>query len=173
MSNDEKNPQENSASEQNPQGTESLKNWQEEAEKFKNEYLYLRAEFENYKRHSIKERSDLTKFGAERFIRDLLEAVDNFDRALSFDVNTENFQTFVQGVKMTQTEIRQILQKHGVTEVASDKTAFDPAVHEALGSEPSSEVEAGYILRTFKKAYKLHDKLIRPAQVVVASKPQA
>lgn len=156
----------------NPAETDAATKWQQEAEKFKNEYLYLRAEFENYKRHSIKERSDLSKYGAERFIKDLLDAADNFERALAFEVTTENFQTFVQGIRMTQQEIRNLLTKHGVAEVPSEKVPFDPSFHEALGSEPSAEVEPGYVLRTFKKAYKLHDKLLRPAQVVVAKKPE-
>lgn len=173
MSNDT-NSSENSNSTP-PESTEQsqTQKLQEEADKFKNEYLYLRAEFENYKRNSIKERSDLSKYGAERILRDLLEAVDNFERALSFNVTQENYKTFVQGVQMTQAEIKNVLTKHGVSEVATDGSAFDPSLHEALSAEPTSEVAPGHVLRTFKKAYKLHDKLIRPAQVVVASKPTA
>lgn len=169
MSNESNSPAENAQTE----GAElsQVQKIQEEAEKFKNDYLYLRAEFENYKRHSIKERSDLSKYGAERIVRDLLEAVDNFERALSFQVTPDNFKTFVQGVQMTQAEIKNILNKHGVTEVQTDGSPFDPSVHEALSAEPSHDVAPGYVLRTFKKAYKLHDKLVRPAQVVVASKP--
>lgn len=145
---------------------------QEEADKFKNEYLYLRAEFENYKRNSIKERSDLSKYGAERFLRDFLEIVDNFERALSVDVNAENYKTIFQGVKMTTSEIKSTLVRHGVSEVVCEGAPFDPMMHEALSSEPSETMNPGHVLRVFKKAYKLHDKLIRPAQVVVAKKPE-
>jgi molecular chaperone GrpE len=85
-------------------------------------------------------------------------------------VTAENFQTFAQGVQMTAQELRSMLAKHGVTELKSDGVPFDPNAHEALTSEASDEVEPGHVLRTFKKAYKLHDKIIRPAQVVVAKK---
>ncbi len=147
-----------------------LQKAQGQAEKFKNEYMYLRAEFENYKRNVIKERSDLVKYGTERLIRDLLEIMDNFERALQMTVSAENFQTFAQGVQMTAQELRSMLTKHGVTELKTHGEAFDPNTQEALSSEPSSEMAPGHVLRVFKKAYKLHDKIVRPAQVVVAKK---
>jgi molecular chaperone GrpE len=146
--------------------TELLK---QEAEKYKNDFLYLRAEFENYKRNSIKERSDLLKYGAERVIREILDVVDNFDRALQIQVNTDNLNQFVQGVRMTAQELKQVLQKSGVQEVPSEAVPFNPSQHEALGSEPTDKVPAGHIFRVHKKAYKLHEKLIRPAQVIVAA----
>ena len=141
-----------------------------EVEKFKNEYLYLRAEFENYRRNSIKERSDLSKFGGERVIRDLLEVVDNFDRALEMKVSADNVETFSKGVQMTSVELKNLLTKHSVVEVPSEGVAFDPNIHEALSSEATDKVEPGFVFRVFKKAYKLHDKVLRPAQVVVAKK---
>lgn len=145
---------------------------QEQAEKYKNDFLYARAEFENYKRNAIKERSDLAKYGAERLIRDFLEVMDNFERALQMKVSAENFQAFEQGVQMTANELRHMLTKHGVTEMKSEGTPFDPNTQEALTSEASSEVPPGHVLRVFKKGYKLHDKNLRPAQVVVAKKPE-
>lgn len=145
---------------------------QEQAEKYKNEYLYLRAEFENYKRNVLKERSDLLKFGSERLVRDLLGVVDNFERALQVNVTPENFSTFKQGIDMTAQELRNLLQSHSVQEVPTEGVAFDPTLHEALSSEPTDKVPPGHVARVFKKAYKLHDKLVRPAQVVVAKKPE-
>lgn len=145
---------------------------QEQAEKFKNDYLYLRAEFENYKRNTIKERSDLIKYGGERFIRELLEVVDNFERAIQTNVSTENFSTFKKGVEMTAQELKTLLQRNSVTEIPAEGAPFDPSVHEALASEPSEQIAPGHILRVFKKPYKLHDKIIRPGQVVIAKKPE-
>ncbi len=145
----------------------------QEAEKFKNEYLYLRAEFENYRKHAIKERSDLTKFGAERMAVELLNVLDNFERALQNEVNAENFQTFVQGVQMTATEFKNAFKKFGIEDIPSLGQSFDPQKHEALGTEETESVPEGMISREFKKAYKMHDKLIRPAQVMIARKPQA
>lgn len=152
--------------------TSDVQKLQEQAEKYKNEYLYLRAEFENYKRHAIKERSDLLKYGGERFIRDLLEVVDNFERALQSNVGVDNFTTFKQGVEMTAQELKSLLQRHSVVEVPSQGVPFDPMLHEALGAEPTEQVAPGHVLRVFKKPYKLHDKILRPGQVVVAKKPE-
>lgn len=152
-------------------GTDELAKAMETIEKQKNDYLYLRAEFENYKRNSIKERSDLSKYGAERFVKDLLEVVDNFERGLAMQVTAENFKTFHQGVEMTAQELRSLLQRHSVVELKADGAPFDPAVHEALSSEETTAVPAGHVFRVFKKPYKLHDKVIRHGQVIVAKAP--
>jgi molecular chaperone GrpE len=142
-----------------------------QVEKYKNDYLYLRAEFENYKRNAIKERSDLIKYGNERMWSDLLGVLDNFDRALETTATPENLQTYVKGVEMTAQEFRQALQKNGINEVQSQGQPFDPNMHEALSSEETDSVKPGHISRVFKKAYKLHDRVIRPGQVVVAKTP--
>lgn len=165
------NAQNDSASDGASSVEEQLRAALEQADKFKNEFLYLRAEFENYKRNAIKERSDLLRFGAERFAKDILGVVDNFERALATEVTAETWQNFVQGVELTAKQIREALQKNGIQEVPSIHVAFDPMVHEALGSEPTTEVPEGHISKTFAKAYKLHEKIIRPAQVIVARKP--
>ncbi|MFN3695942.1 MAG: nucleotide exchange factor GrpE [Pseudobdellovibrio sp.] len=170
---------ENTATEQEAQptsSTEALKSplelAQEETAKWKNEYLYLRAEFENYKKHAIKERSDLLKFGAERVARDILEVMDNFERALQTQVTADTLQTFKTGVEMTAKELKDALTKHGITEVPSEGQPFNPAHHEAISSEQTTQVADGYVSRVFKKPYKLHDKIIRMGQVVVATAPK-
>nr|BFD68949.1 hypothetical protein HAGR004_39710 [Bdellovibrio sp. HAGR004] len=157
---------------ENADSASEIQKLQEQAEKFKNDFLYMRAEFENYKRNAIKERSEMMKYGGERLVRDLLEVVDNFERALSVNINAENFLTFKQGVEMTAQELRSLLQRHNVTEIPAQGVPFDPAVHDALSSEATDQVAPGHILRVFKKPYKLHDKVIRPGQVVVAKKPE-
>lgn len=149
-----------------------IKKLQEQSEKYKNDYLYLRAEFENYKRNAIKERSEALKYGSERIVNDILGIADNFERALQVKVSPETMNNFVQGVEMTANELKAVLQRNGVTEVKCEGAAFDPNFMEALSSEPTNEVPPGHVARVFKKAYKLHDKVIRPAQVVVAKKPE-
>ncbi len=145
---------------------------QSEADKFKNEYLYLRAEFENFKKQVIKERSDLKKYGAERLVVDLLGVVDIFETALATELNSENMADFRKGIEMTHSELRNILNKHGVAELPALGQAFDPTIHEALSSEETNEYPNGSVARVFKKPYKLHDRIVRPGQVVVA-KPKS
>lgn len=172
MSEENNSQNSNSSKSENADLTSDVQKLQEQAEKFKNDYLYLRAEFENYKRNAIKERSELLKYGGERFIRDLLEVVDNFERALQVTVGADNLATYKQGVEMTAQELKSLLQRHSVAEIPSQGIPFDPMVHEALGAEPTEQVAPGHVFRVFKKPYKLHDKIIRPGQVVVAKKPE-
>lgn len=139
-----------------------------EAEKFRNEYLYLRAEFENFKKQAVKERSDLRKYGAERLVADLLNVLDIFETALATEMSPENTANFRKGIELTSNELRAVLQRHGVAEIPSKGAAFDPSVHEALSSQETEEVAPGTITQVFKKPYKLHDRVVRPGQVVVA-----
>lgn len=142
---------------------------QDDVQKWKNEYLYLRAEFENYKKNALKERSDLLKFGAERIARDVLEVMDNFERALEIKASAETLQNFKTGIEMTAKELKDALAKHGIQEVPSHGQPFNPLHHEAISSEATASIPAGHVSRVFKKPYKLHDKIIRMGQVVVAS----
>lgn len=140
----------------------------EELEKTKSEYLYLRAEFDNYRKNVLKERSDLLKFGSERLIVELLGVLDNFDRARKVAMTPENMDVFRKGMDMVATELKSVLQKNGVSEIESEKKTFDPQIHEAVGAEVSKDQSPGTVLRVFRAAYKLHDRVIRPAQVVIA-----
>lgn len=157
-----------SAAEQAPIAADHVAEAKSEAEKFKNEYLYLRAEFENFKRQAVKERSDLRKYGAERLVSDLLNVLDIFETALATELSAENVANFRKGIELTSSELRSVLQRHGVAEIPSKGAAFDPAHHEALSSQETDEVEPGTITQVFKKPYKLHDRVVRPGQVVVA-----
>lgn len=141
-------------------------------EKYKNDYLYLRADFENYKKQTLKERSDLLKFGYERFAVELLSIIDNFERAMDMKVTAENFSTFTKGIELTSNELKSLLQKFKIEEVPSEGQPFNPSYHEALSAEESNKYPEGHILRVFKKPYSLHGKVIRPGQVVVTKAPQ-
>ena len=153
------------------ESTNSLEQVQAELEKSKKEYLYLLAEFDNYRKNAIKERAELTKFGSERFIREFLNVFDNFERALETEVSAENLVSFRSGVEMIAGEIQSLLQRFGVQELKAEGQPFDPNSQEALSSEPRSDLPVGHVARVFRKGYKMHDKLIRPAQVTVAAAP--
>ena len=144
----------------------------EELTKAQNDYLYLRAEFDNYRRQATKERSDLIRFAGERLAKDLLDTLDIFDSALAAEVNESNFKNFVSGIELTAQQLRSTLAKHQITELPCQGAIFDPNLHEALSSEATNSVPPGHISRVFKKAYKFHDKILRPAQVVVAKEKE-
>jgi molecular chaperone GrpE len=145
---------------------------QAEVGKWKNEFLYLKAEFDNYKKNVLKERSELLKYGAERVAKDMLEVADNFERALEVKITPETVNTFKQGVEMTAKELKDSLGKHGIQEVPGLGQPFNPQFFEALSAEATDKFAEGSISRVFKKAYKLHDKIIRMGQVVVATAPK-
>lgn len=171
MSNDNKSDATGESTEATTAKTE-LELALEDAAKWRNDFLYLKAEFENYKRNAIKERSELLKFGTERIARDILDVVDNFERALQVQLTPETIPTYKTGIEMTAKELKDLLAKHGVQEIPSEGQPFNPAHHEALSSEPTTAVPNGHISKVFKKPYKLHDKVIRTGQVVVAMTPK-
>ena len=142
---------------------------QEELEKAKRDHLYLLAEFDNYRKNAIKERSELTKYGSEKFIREFLSIFDDFERALEAEVTAETVTSFREGVQMIANEIRNLMERFGVRALDPAGQPFDPSLHEALSSEPRGDMPSGHVAQVFKKAYKMHDKLIRPAQVTVAT----
>jgi len=168
MSEERENKSESPIQDNGADPSDSLKS---ELQKAKNDYLYLLADFDNYRKNAIKERSDLVKYGSERFIREFLGVFDNFERALDTPVTAENAANFREGVQMIANEIRSLLKNFSVEELPAQGLPFDPNQHEALSGEPREDVPVGHVAQVFRKAYKMHDKLIRPAQVTVATAP--
>lgn len=156
----------NGAPEQAPVTQEDMvAKLEDELKQEKNKYLYLYADFENYKKRAIKERSDVIKFGSEPLMRDLLLIKDNLERAL---LHTESTDALVEGLKMVESEMKKTLERFGLAEVKSVGEKFDPLLHEAVGQEPHDE--EGAIVREHQKGYSLHGRLVRPAKVVIGIK---
>lgn len=135
----------------------------------KNKYLYLYAEFDNFKKRAIKERSEAMKFGWERTASEILGVVDNLERAVEYmpkDVDP-NLKT---GIEMTVNQFRAVLEKQGVALIPADGLPFNPELHEAMGQEPS-DLASGMITKTLVKGYTLHGRLLRPAKVVISTGP--
>jgi molecular chaperone GrpE len=129
-------------------------------------YLYLYAEFENYKKRAIKERSDTLKFGWEPLARELLQVVDNLERALEH-MPPGSDKVMIDGIEMVLKQFKGTLEKQGVKYISSLETSFDPNVHEAVGQE-ASEKPAGTVVKEHTRGYTLHGRLLRPARVVVS-----
>lgn len=125
------------------------------------------ADFENFRRRTQKEKEDIARYASEKIINDLLEILDNFDRALSYSPEEDNAKTFVDGFKMINGQVKDLLQKHQVTEVDGEGFEFDPNLHQAIAFEESETVSKETITEVYQKGYKLHDKVIRVARVKV------
>lgn len=129
-------------------------------------YVYLYAEFENFKKRSIRERSDLIKFGWEPTARELLQVVDNLERAL-MHIPSQTDKNLVDGLNMVLNQFKSILQKQGVQPIEALKVDFDPNLHEAVGQE-ESELPSGKIVKEHARGYTLNGRLLRPSRVVVS-----
>ncbi|MBP9838600.1 MAG: nucleotide exchange factor GrpE [Proteobacteria bacterium] len=135
-------------------------------------YIRLVAEFENYKKRTLKERADLLKYAGENLAKDLLEVADNFSLALAQDM-TGVKEEFVKGFKMISDNFIAVLNKHSINSESAIGVQFDPNKHQALASVPTPDKPNGTVIEEFKKAYYLKDKLLRPAQVVVSTVPES
>jgi molecular chaperone GrpE len=138
-----------------------------EIDELKRQNLYLLADFDNYRKQAIKERSDLAKYGNESIVREFLSVLDNLERAAATELKPETMETYKNGVQMIVAQFKKALEKFGVEEVNPEGQLFDPAMHEALSSSNEPDLPANTVTQVLSKAYKLKGKVIRPAQVVV------
>ncbi len=134
--------------------------------------LRASAELENYKKRTSREISDIRKYAAEALISDLLSVVDNLERAVnSTDTVGESGECIVEGVNLTLTEILKIFEKYRVVPIESLGKAFDPNFHQAISQEESEDDPPNQVLKEFQKGYMIHDRLLRPAMVIVSKAP--
>lgn len=143
-----------------------------EAERQRDEYLAMlkekQAEFENYQKRAARERDEERKYWNRALSADLLPALDNLDRAIAAAVNDAS--PLVQGVTSTQKQLLDILARHGIQRMeVPPGTAFNANEHEAVMQQPSDSVPAGAVIQVFAAGYKIHDRILRPAAVVVSS----
>jgi molecular chaperone GrpE len=130
-------------------------------------WLRLRAEFENFKKRMQKEKGDLVKFGNENLLKALLPVLDNLSRAIEHGKNAKENSPLLEGVEMTCKEFLNILDRFGVKPVPAVGEVFDPEKHEALSQEESDQ-EANRVIAAVQNGYFYHDRLLRPAKVIVS-----
>jgi molecular chaperone GrpE len=130
--------------------------------------LRLAADFENYKKRAARERLEYVQLANERLIGELLPILDDLERALDAAEEHQEAQ-LEEGVRLVHRSLAALLERHGVTSISTDGK-FDPHVHEALLSRPS-EAEEGSVIDVVQRGYKLGERVVRPARVVVAAPP--
>jgi len=146
---------------------------QEQAKDHHDRMLRMAAELENYKKRTGRELEDMRKFATENLLRQLLTVVDNLERAIaSASTDNHNDQSVVDGVALTLAEINKILEKHHVTPVEALGAPFDPAYHQAMSQEECADKPPNTVVQEFQKGYLMHDRLLRPAMVVVSKNSQ-
>ena len=137
--------------------------------------LRLSAEFENYKKRMDRQVEEFKKYANESLLKELLTVVDNLERAISstdVDKGVTSEACVIEGVEMTLNEILKILKKFDVTPIEAKGKPFDPVYHEAMMQEETDEYPENTVINELQKGYLIHDRLLRPAMVVV-SKPKS
>lgn len=133
------------------------------------EELRLRsaAEMDNFKKRLNREHQEQMRYAAEKVLSDLLPTLDNLDLALQYGSRHEACRDMLQGVAMTRKLLLEAVIKHGLTPLGEEGEEFSPEVHEAMGFEARSELASGVVARVLQRGYKLGDRLLRPAKVMV------
>ena len=135
--------------------------------KLKEQLAYLAAEFENFRKRVAREREAQAAFGNEQLLRAVLPFLDNLERAMEQKGATA--AALLSGVRMTHDQFLLELRKFGLEQLSAQGGTFDPSLHEAIASVPASGEPGGTILAEARKGYRLHGRLLRPAQVTVAA----
>lgn len=138
-----------------------------EAAEGHDKWLRLGAEFENYKKRMQKEKSDVTKFGNESLLKAVLPILDNLERIIDHGKKTNQIGSLLQGVEIPLRQLLNILERFGVKPVAAMGEAFDPEKHEAV-AQAESDQEPDRVISELEKGYLFHERLLRPAKVVVS-----
>ena len=138
-------------------------------EKEKKEYLFLMAEFDNFRKRTVKEKAEIIRNASEKVLEGMLPIVDDFERGLEANRNTDDSETLKQGMELIYTKLIKYLEKNGVKAIESTGEEFNPDRHEAIAMVPAADdSQKGKVVDTPTKGYTLNDKVLRHAKVVVA-----
>lgn len=145
---------------------EEKKEMSAEDEALNMKYMRLMADFQNFKRRTEKEKSDIYAFANEKIVSELLNVIDNFERALALG---QEGDSFVEGMSLIFKQLQGVLEKAGVKEIEALGQEFDPNFHNAVMMEDTDEFESGKVSCVLQKGYTLNNKVIRPSMVKVAN----
>lgn len=144
----------------------------DEVQKVNDKYLRVAAEFENYKRRALRDQNDTVRFATQKLAQDLLPTLDSLERAIQCGQEPSGSDGLLQGVELTLKQLLDTLTKMGVNQISSVGEPFDPSKHQAVGQVESETVPPNSVVDELQKGYFLHDRILRPAMVLVA-KPES
>ena len=151
---------------------EKLSSEKEKNKELSDNYLRLKAEFENFKKRMERDKGEFFKYALEKLIKDILPVLDHMELAIKSADESKDFDSFSEGVRLIYKQLKEILCKEGLSNVCSIGEKFDPCKHEAVMHVESEKHEPNVVMEEIKKGYILNDRLIRPAMVTVAKKPE-
>lgn len=132
-------------------------------------YMRLMADFQNFKRRTEKQKSDIYAYANEKITQKLIEVVDNFERALVVEPETEHEKAFKDGMELVLKSLLDAMESIGVAEIEAYDKVFDPNIHSAVMMQDSEEVVSGNVCEVLQKGYTLNGKVVRPSMVKVAN----
>lgn len=150
---------------------EELQKAQEEIASLKDRYLRTVAEMENFRRRLAREKQDIIRSAASGLIESLLPVLDNLRLGLQSAENHPEAREVSKGFSMVNEQLQGVLREQGLETLEPQNEEFDPNLHDALTQQPSDEVEEGKVLQTVRVGYRLNDRLLRAASVIVSSGP--
>lgn len=135
--------------------------------------LRTTADFDNFKKRAAKDRAEAAKYAQVPLVQSLLPLLDNFEMALAAadQANHQSLESLKTGVSMILQQFKSALAEAGLVEVDAQGQPFDPNLHEAVMQQETSDVPEGQVMQQLRRGYKLHDRLLRPASVIVAKAP--
>lgn len=157
--------QDSTAEEKMPEDIDNEPAASKEEEELNTRYLRLAADFQNFRKRVEKEKGDIFAYANEKLVVELLDVIDNFERALEHSSEKESF---AEGMNMIFKQLKGVLEKSGVEEMSAIGEPFDPNFHHAVLTENSAEYDSGKVTQVLQKGYLLNKKVIRPAMVKVA-----
>ena len=134
-----------------------------------NRHLRLMAEFDNFRRRSAKEQLDLIETANGKLLEKLSEVQDNFERAFAAENKAKDLEAFEKGMQMIYNQFAKVLTDAGLEQIDPTGNEFDPNLHEALMQQPSETIPEGHVVTVFQKGYKLKNKILKTAKVIVSS----
>ena len=158
-----------------PEQLEELKTLAAKADENWQRLLRTTADFDNFKKRAAREKQDAIKFANESLMQKIIPVLDNFEMALAATQNSsvEGAKSLHEGVAMIHSQLKNVLTDAGLEEVDATGKPFDPNLHEAVSQQESAQVAEGNVLQQMRKGYRLRERLLRPATVIVAKKPAA
>lgn len=145
---------------------------QAEATEMKSRYLRSVADMENYRKRIGREKQEIIRSAAAHVIESLLPVLDNLKLGLQAAENHPEAKDVTVGFQMVENQLKGILAEQGLEELIPDGEAFDPNLHECIAHQPSAEIAEDKVIQTIRAGYRLNDKLIRAANVIVSSGPE-
>jgi molecular chaperone GrpE len=144
---------------------------QSDLDRFRDLALRTQADFENYKKRGAREKDEAIKYANRALLERLVPIVDNFELGLSAARDQSEQSPIYSGMSMILKQLGDFLTESGLEPVDAVGKRFDPNLHEAIGHEPNDKVPEGHVIRQARRGYRLKDRLLRPATVVVSSGP--